>query len=185
MIVSLENVAGNGYTVDWMSQAWTLLVYRIPSQPSKLRLSVWRKLSALGALYLQDAVCVLPSKPELDEALREVYSLVVESGGSGHLFEATIIEPATEKAIVEGFCKLADDRLTTIQTRLDATLEMLSGRVGLADIEVAEESLKRERIAYLRSQHINYLGSTKDSEVESRIERLRLTLDGIRDAMLG
>ena len=168
-----------------MPQPWTILVYRIPSQPTKLRLNVWRKLCALGALYLQDAVCVLPSRPDLDAALREVYEIVLESGGTAHLFCSTVMEPDTEATIVDDFRKLADDRLATIRVRLDATLEMLSGRVGLADLEVAEESLKRERVAYLRSQHISYLGGTQESEVESRLERLRLMLDGIRDAMLG
>jgi hypothetical protein len=168
-----------------MASSWTLLVYRIPTQPSKLRLNVWRKLSSLGALYLQDAVCVLPSKPETDEALREVYQTVLESGGSAHLFAASVLEPDVEETVCEGFRKLADERLTTIQGRLDATLEMLSGKLGLADLEVAEESLKRERVAYLRAQSISYLGGTKESEVESRLKELARTLDSIRDAMLG
>ncbi|HEY0865850.1 MAG TPA: Chromate resistance protein ChrB [Fimbriimonas sp.] len=168
-----------------MPTPWTLLVYRIPSQPSKLRLNVWRKLASLGALYLQDAVCVLPSRPDTDDAFRDVYRTIVESGGSGFLFESKILEPADEEQVVEGFRKLSDDRLTTIQGRLDATLEMLSGKVGLADLEVAEESLKRERVAYLRAQSISYMGGTKEAEVESRLRRLQQSLDSIRDAILG
>src|ERR687898_153907 len=35
---------------------WVLLVYRIPREPSRHRVAVWRKLRDLGALYLQDGV---------------------------------------------------------------------------------------------------------------------------------
>src|SRR5437899_2513667 len=45
------------------SQKWTLLVYRIPAQPTRLRLQIWRRLQKMGALYLQNAVCLLPSRP--------------------------------------------------------------------------------------------------------------------------
>jgi len=32
---------------------WLLLVYRVPSEPTRLRAAVWRRLKSLGAVYLQ------------------------------------------------------------------------------------------------------------------------------------
>src|SRR4029079_1171563 len=33
--------------------AWLLLTYKVPAEPAKRRIALWRKLKALGAVYLQ------------------------------------------------------------------------------------------------------------------------------------
>jgi DNA-binding transcriptional regulator PaaX len=44
-------------------QRWFVLVYKLPSEPSRYRASVWRKLKAAGAVYLQNGVAALPNDP--------------------------------------------------------------------------------------------------------------------------
>jgi hypothetical protein len=41
-------------------EQWLLLVYRIPAEPTRLRAMVWRRLKALGAVYLQNSAAALP-----------------------------------------------------------------------------------------------------------------------------
>ena len=40
---------------------WLLLVYRVPSEPTRLRSTVWRRLKSLGAIYLQNSAAALLS----------------------------------------------------------------------------------------------------------------------------
>jgi hypothetical protein len=40
---------------------WLVLVYRIPSDPTRLRATVWRRLKSLGAVYLQNSAAALPA----------------------------------------------------------------------------------------------------------------------------
>ena len=42
------------------SLEWLLLTYKIAPEPARLRVSVWRKLKGMGAVYLQGGVCLLP-----------------------------------------------------------------------------------------------------------------------------
>jgi hypothetical protein len=49
---------------------WLMLIYRVPSEPSRLRTAVWRRLKALGAVYVANSVAVLPESPEAGRALR-------------------------------------------------------------------------------------------------------------------
>lgn len=37
---------------------WLMLVYRVPSEPTRLRAAVWRRLRSLGAIYLQNSAAV-------------------------------------------------------------------------------------------------------------------------------
>ena len=39
---------------------WLLLTYKVPAEPSARRIAIWRKLKGMGAIYLQNGVCVLP-----------------------------------------------------------------------------------------------------------------------------
>jgi DNA-binding transcriptional regulator PaaX len=55
---------------------WTLLIYTIPSQPTRLRAAIWRELKKLGAVYLRDGVCVLPAGEATSGALAAVAARV-------------------------------------------------------------------------------------------------------------
>ena len=44
--------------------AWLVLLVSVPPHPSSLRVRVWRKLRALGALALKKSVYILPFTPE-------------------------------------------------------------------------------------------------------------------------
>ena len=163
---------------------WTLLVYRIPSQPSRLRLQVWRKLQGLGAAYLQDAVCVLPSRNDLQIEFEETAHIIREMGGTATLFHAVPLSEGEDEAVLQAFRDLADERYRAIIGRIGAALEILQGQVTVGDIEVAEESLMRERVGFLRAQRLAYIGGTMEPKVEALLETLRKTLDEIRAALL-
>src|ERR1035438_9174424 len=57
-------------------EGWLLLVYRVPSEPSRLRAAVWRRLKSLGAIYLPNSAAallscsVLASEPDVRAAFQ-------------------------------------------------------------------------------------------------------------------
>lgn len=44
-------------------ELWLLLIYTVPSTPSRKRAAVWRDLKRVGAVYLRDGVCAVPDRP--------------------------------------------------------------------------------------------------------------------------
>jgi hypothetical protein len=150
--------------------SWLLLVYKIPSRPSRLRLQVWRKLQRLGALYLQDAVCALPDQAELEENFHYLAQSIQEMGGQCFIFRADTLSSKSQEQMLAGFEQQADERLDEISQRL--------AQVDLADDpERAEESLKNERIAFLRANRLNYFGSNREKIVEAQLEELKEALN--------
>ena len=71
-----------------MATAWLLLVYRIPREPTAGRVFVWRKLKALGAVALQDAVWVLPRTPRTQEQFQWLAAEITELHGEAMVWEA-------------------------------------------------------------------------------------------------
>ncbi|MEU6646918.1 Chromate resistance protein ChrB [Saccharomonospora sp. NPDC046836] len=82
---------------------WLMLIYRVPSEPSKARVAVWRELKRLGGLYVQQAVCVLPDRAELRAGLDKVRRRIDELGGSHIFLVLRDVEPDTTQQFVDGF----------------------------------------------------------------------------------
>lgn len=82
---------------------WLLLVYRVPSKPSRNRVAAWRDMKRLGALYLQNCVCILPARSEVRAQLETAIAKIEAGGGATTLFEIPRMRPAEEAEIVRGF----------------------------------------------------------------------------------
>lgn len=68
-----------------------LLVYRIPSEPTRLRAAVWRRLKLLGAVYLQNSAAALPAGEAAERALRRLRHEIGEMQGSAVLLSCTAL----------------------------------------------------------------------------------------------
>lgn len=82
---------------------WIMLIYRLPREPSRHRVAVWRKLQDLGALYLQDGVAVLPEDAVTREQLEWLQLRVREAGGEATVWEARANTVRESSKLVEAF----------------------------------------------------------------------------------
>jgi DNA-binding transcriptional regulator PaaX len=82
---------------------WLILIYRLPREPSRHRVAVWRKLKTLGAIYLQDGAAVLPEDAVTREQLEWLQLRIREAGGEATLWEALPNIVAEDKSLVEEF----------------------------------------------------------------------------------
>jgi hypothetical protein len=60
---------------------WLLMSVTTAGAAPSLRMQVWRKLKGLGALYLQQSVCLLPDRPAVATVLTELRERVRTDGG--------------------------------------------------------------------------------------------------------
>lgn len=84
-------------------ETWLLLIYRVPSESSRARVAVWRDLKRLGGLYVQQAVCVLPDREELREAVNRVRERIDELGGSNIFLTLENVNDDARDTFVAGF----------------------------------------------------------------------------------
>ena len=71
-----------------MDELWLLLIYAVPSHPSRKRTYVWRELKKLGSVYLRDGVALLPQRAELRERLEAIAGRIVEEEGTAEIIVA-------------------------------------------------------------------------------------------------
>ncbi len=63
-------------------QQWFMLVYKMPPEPSRCRVTIWRKLKAAGAIYLQNGVAALPSSAGSERVMRAVAQEIRQNEGT-------------------------------------------------------------------------------------------------------
>ena len=126
---------------------WVLLIYRIPRDPSRHRVAVWRKLKDLGALYLQDGVAALPEDAVTREQLEWLQLRVRESGGEATLWEGRPGTLAEEAELVGDFRASREEAYRDIiagAERLRRKAEMGGGSV-LEQLGKLEREFRAER----------------------------------------
>jgi Protein ChrB, N-terminal len=93
---------------------WTLLVYRVPTEPASGRVSIWRDLKQMGALYLQQCVCILPARDDLAPRLAKVTGKIPELGGERWLFTLPSVEADDEARLIANFRTLRNKEYAEI-----------------------------------------------------------------------
>jgi len=93
---------------------WIVLVYRVPSEPASRRVAVWRDLKRLGALYLQQCVCILPRLESVTDEVSRITRKIDAMGGEFTVFQQPRLSPADEAKIVEAFRDLRDKEYAEI-----------------------------------------------------------------------
>jgi hypothetical protein len=94
--------------------AWILLSSRLPREPSRLRLAIWRRLKRLGAVLIHDAVWVLPADAKTREAFEWLAEEIEEQGGTAWVWEAAGFAPQQDRKAVERFRTEAEARYAEI-----------------------------------------------------------------------
>ena len=60
---------------------WIAIIYSLPREPSRARVSVWRKLKRIGAVSIQQSMWILPADDENDGLFAEIKNEVFKNGG--------------------------------------------------------------------------------------------------------
>jgi ChrB-like protein len=165
------------------SHGWFLLVYRVPSEPSNNRVSVWRELKRLGALYLQQCVCVLPRRRGLRPALTQIRAKIAKLEGSSNLFELSRVTPEEEASLVAGFRDLTLQHFAEIieecETKFykEIEFERFRGNYTFAEAEEIASDLDKIRNWFVRVLETDWFGADGRAEVEERIQRCEKMLE--------
>ena len=101
---------------------WLLLIYRVPSEPSRLRATVWRRIKSLGAIYLQNSAAALPASVAAERSLRKLRSEILDMSGTAVLMSCEVL--AGEADVRAAFQAARDDEYEEI---VDKCVDFIAG----------------------------------------------------------
>jgi hypothetical protein len=152
---------------------WVLLVYRLPREPSRHRVAVWRKLRDLGALYLQDGVAALPEDAVTREQLEWLQLRVREAAGEATLWEARPGTVAEEAELVEDFRSSREQAYRIII----AGAERLRRKAEMGVKDLSEQLGKLER-QFRAERRRDYFRSPLRGEAAAALKAARAAVRG-------
>jgi hypothetical protein len=130
---------------------WLMLIYRVPTDSSKARVAVWRELKRLGALYVQQAVCVLPDQADLRASLGKVRSRIDELGGFNIFLTLADVDDDVRARFVDGFlaqsAKDYEEIIEECETKFfkEIEFERLRGNYTFEEAEEIRQDLEKLR----------------------------------------
>ena len=127
---------------------WIIFLSQLPTKPSSLRVFVWRKMRAAGALGIQNGVWVLPDTSLQNQFLQELSATIQEQGAGCQIFRVKPMDEEVEKDILARFSADRKEEYEEFieQARLFlAEMEKESGnkKFTFAELEENEQQLQR------------------------------------------
>jgi len=96
------------------ARQWLLLIYKVPQDPTRFRTYLWRQMRMLGALSLQQMVCLLPKTPELEGKFQRLAYKIDEFGGEANLLTFTSPSKEWEDRIITVFNTIIDEEYAEV-----------------------------------------------------------------------
>ena len=167
---------------------WLLITVGTTGPSSSLRVAVWRKLRSLGALYVQQSVCLLPERPDTTSAIARLLDRVRREGGDARVLHIGLA-PGDEQAIIEAFHAERSDEYNEVCDRTPAFLEEIAkeqarGRATYAEVEESEADLDRLRTWLSKITARDYFDAPGRAEAEAEVERCAAALRDFENAAL-
>jgi DNA gyrase/topoisomerase IV subunit A len=163
--------------------SWIVLVYRVPIEPTRHRVAVWRHLRRVGAVSLQQSVAGLPRSEENLTALEQAAAIVEAAGGEFFLLDAAALGEGTERRL-EGLytesieAEYREFLAECAKYRAEIKKEIRIKKFTEAELAEEEESfLRLERwAAALAGKDV--FGAASHAQAERTLKECSAALDG-------
>lgn len=163
-------------------KAWLLLTYKVPPEPAKKRIALWRKIKGMGAVYLQNGICLLPKTEDHLRRLKMIEIEIADMEGEAVLLETMGLDRAQEKKLIARF---NIDRNEAYQeflercTAFEAELarESAAGKFTYAELEENDEDLKKLRAWLDKIRKLDFHGASLGKEAGKRLVQCEAALD--------
>ncbi len=162
-------------------KGWLLLVYRVPSEPSRLRSAVWRRLKSLGAIYLQNSAAALPASVGAERALRRLRSEILDMQGTAVLLSCTVLAGVQE--VLSAFQAARDDEYEEIADRCadfraQVDKEHAARHYSFAELEENEVGLGKLQKWFARVRQRDAFGAQGRLAAEQALATCKDALEG-------
>ena len=155
-----------------MNTKLLLLIVSLPPNPSSLRVRVWRRLRAIGAVALKRTVHLLPDTPDHYELFQWLAQEIQRAGGEATLLRVEQIENMTSGEIVQLFHEARNADYRRLGGRYRKLLQGLDRKSAASNPRVLAELAQLQR-DYEKLHDLDFFEAPEGAEVE----RLREAID--------
>jgi ChrB-like protein len=160
---------------------WLLVIPRVPAEPSRHRVGVWRELRRVGAVPAASGAWTVPDLPAFTEALPGVRALAERGGGTLAVLSATSHGEDDVAVLRDAFLAARADEWSEFNAdcgKFDAELdrEVEKQKFTFGELEEEEQSLERLRRWHRDLLRRNISDSDAAAEARRRLDAVTVKL---------
>lgn len=164
------------------AQNWLLLTYKVPPEPAKKRIALWRKLKGMGAIYLQNGVCLLPKSDDHTRRLKIIENEINEMAGESVLLETIALDRAQEDKVVARFKADRDEEYVEFLDKCkdfeaEIAKETAANHFTYAELEENDVDLKKLQSWLEKIRKLDFYGARLATDAQQRLQACEALLD--------
>jgi hypothetical protein len=165
-----------------VAQPWLLLTYKVPPEPSKKRVAIWRRLKGMGAVYLQSGVCLLPKTDDHVRRLKMLERDVSGMGGEAAILETVALDGSQEEKVVARFKADRDEDYREFLDKCadfaaEIAKETAARHFTYAELEENEVDLKKLEGWLEKIRKLDFYAATLAADAQTRLRACEALLD--------
>lgn len=154
--------------------SWLLLTYKVPPEPAAKRVALWRKLKGMGAVYLQNGVCLLPKTDDHVRRLKMLENDIAEASGEAVILETVALDPGQESKVLTRFKAERDEAYAEFIDKCDdfereVAKEVTASHFTYAELEENDVDLKKLQGWLAKIQKLDFYTADRRAEAEGRL----------------
>jgi len=163
-------------------QEWLTINYSLPKEPSRARVSVWRKLKKCGAVILGQSVWFLPVSEDNEAFLQKISDEIIHNNGASYIMRMIPQDEDTSQRIVTSFNQARDEEYGELLEQCDDLLCELEKESGLgkftfAELEENEDELQKLSSWYHKVTQRDFHGASLRPSADEKLEQCRARLE--------
>ncbi|MDL2409225.1 chromate resistance protein ChrB [Rhizobium calliandrae] len=162
--------------------SWLLLTYKVPSDPATKRVALWRKIKGLGAVYVQNGVCMLPKTDEHVRRFKMLENDIMEMSGEAVILETAAIDPSQQEKVIARFKADRDEHYHEFLERCgdfekEIAKETAVGKFSYAELEENDADLKKLQDWFEKIAKLDFYGASLAADAQERLRACETLLD--------
>ena len=162
--------------------SWLLLTYKVPAEPAAKRVALWRRLKGMGAVYLQNGVCLLPKTDDHTRRLKMLENDIAETGGDAVILQAVALDRAQEDKVVSRFKADRDDAYREFTDKCndfesEIAKETAAQHFTYNELEENDVELKKLQGWLEKIKKLDFYGAGLSAEAAERLKTCENLLD--------
>jgi len=159
-----------------------VLLFRVPAEPSRHRVAVWRELRRIGAVSLGQSAWLAPAAPAFAEGIRRAAELVHAAGGEAVVLDAGGHEPADQERLAAVYTAAREAEWTEFVADCGKYLaeldkEIATSKLTLAELDEEEQSMERLRRWHRELRLRDVLGAPSAATADQRLKACEAKLE--------
>ena len=161
---------------------WIVLLFRVPAEPSRHRVAVWRELRRTGAVSLGQSAWLAPAAPAFADGIGRAVELVRAAGGEAVVLDADGHQPADQQRLAAVYTAAREAEWTEFLSECGKYLaeidkEIAKQKLTLAELDEEEQSLERLRRWHRELRLRDVLGAPSAAAAERSLKDCEAKLE--------